>query len=120
MSTAFKNIKPGEIFYDGACRYRKLAPAAFDSDLLDNAQRADNNRSTKRFEDTDRFDVSVPTVLRCAWWRRVLIRYSLGWQVHGHHVKARLAWRLSRLWATEATEMAMAAHAARLLMLGDG
>ncbi len=112
---AFKNIKFGELFYDGDIRYKRLR----DGDGH-NAQRADGNCTTTRFEASDRFDVVTPIELRCAWWRRLLIRYSLGWHFGGMERLSKISWRLSRVLASERSEMAMAAYATKLLMLGDG
>lgn len=122
---AFKNIQPGEIFFDEGVRFRKLdvqLPECMPDlePVMHNAIRADGIlRSTAYFAPNDRFEVSVPIELKCAWWRRFLLKRSLRWQVNGSLRAAKVAWRLARVWPSEQTEMALAAYATSLVMLGE-
>ncbi len=110
---AFRDIIPGTVFYDDGQAYKKLE----DREGCDNAQCLGETRHTRRYEGTDRIPMAVRMPL--VWWRRWLIHRSLVWQVHGSPRRAAIAWRIARMWSNEKTEMALAAHATRLLMLGD-
>lgn len=115
---AFRHIAVGELFYDGAQRWRRIVPAV-EGGHNAISQGSGVWRMTTHFNDSDRFEVLVPLSLQCALWRRVLVRYSLGWQLGGWKRLALVSWRVSRILSSEQTEMALAAYATSLLMLGD-
>ncbi len=115
MSTiAFGKLKPGERFEADGEAWKKLEPTV-GSDS-DNAQML-GRRQTRRFGPQEEIArLSVPPL---PLWRRWLLTRSLRWHYAGFKRWAKLSWRLSRVFATEKTQQAMAAHVAQLLMMGE-
>jgi len=108
----FVSLRIGERFeYDDEI-WRKLG----DSETLDNAQML-RLRLTRQFA-ADAL-VAPMYVPRASRWRIWLLARSLRWHFAGFPRWAGWSWRLSRLFASDETHQALAAHTTTLMMLGD-
>lgn len=112
-TTPFSKLKPGDRFEADGEAWKKLGEAP---PGLDNAKKL-GSPQTKRFAASDQVArLSVPSL---SFWRRWLLTRSLRWQIAGFTWWAKWSWRLARVFASEKTDQAMAAHVAQLLMMGE-
>lgn len=109
----FDKLAPGDRFELDGEIWKKLPT---DNPALDNI-RAVTRPQTRWIAGS--LMVQPLQVLTVSFWRRWLLARALRWEVAGFKRWSRWSWWLSRIFATEKTQQALAMHATQLLMMGE-